>query len=70
MFVKNTEFIKQYKEYAKIENSICTFYRKVIGSCSQCPILSFCGTFDLTEASIENVVAILEKWRHKNETNN
>ena len=37
MSTKTIEFIKQYKEYAKIEGSICDFYRKVIGSCNQCP---------------------------------
>lgn len=71
MFVKNTEFIKQYKEYAKIEKSICKFYRNVMGSCHQCPLLSVsCGTFDFDIVPIENVIAILEKWRKKNETNN
>ena len=65
------DFIKQYKEYAKIESSICKFYRNVIGSCSQCPLHPFsCGTFDFDIAPIENIVEVLEKWRHKNETNN
>lgn len=64
-------FIEQYKEYAKIERSICEFYRKIIGSCSQCPLQSCsCGTFDFDLVPIENLVEILEKWRHKNETNN
>ena len=65
------DFIKQYKEYAKIENSICKFYRNVIGSCSQCPLCAMsCGTFDFDIVPIENLVEVLDKWRKNNETNN
>ena len=63
--IETTEFIKQYKEYAKIESSICNFYRNTIGSCNQCPLNPLsCGTFDFTRVPIENLVEVLEKWRN------
>mgnify|MGYP003555325050 CR=1 FL=1 len=65
MSTKTVEFIKQYKEYAKIESSICNFYRNTIGSCSQCPLNPLsCGTFDFTRVPIENLVEVLDKWRN------
>lgn len=63
--IETTDFIKQYKEYAKIESSICHFYRNTIGNCSQCPLNSLsCGTFDFGRVPIENLVEVLEKWRN------
>lgn len=65
------DFIKQYKEYAKIESSICKFYRNIIGSCKECPLQNMaCGTFDFDIVPIENLVEVLERWRKDNETNN
>ena len=65
------EFVKLYKEYAKTEQNVCNFYRKVIGSCENCPLQNLaCGTFDFDRAPIENLIEILDKWRKKNEANN
>ena len=63
MSTKTVEFIKQYKDY----NSVCEFYKKIIGSCSQCPLNPFsCGTFSFYLIPIESLVEVLEKWRDKN----
>ena len=63
MSTKTVEFIKQYKEYS----SVCEFYKKIIGSCSQCPLSSFsCETFSFDLVPVE----VLEKWRDKNKINN
>lgn len=69
--MEREEFVKLYKEYVKAEQDICKFYRSVIGGCGNCPLMSFsCGIFDFNKAPVESVIEILDKWRHKNETNN